>query len=159
VQNHLPDLYVATVAGRPDAEHFEEPIGPHPEQVRLLAYIALASGCQGLGFWSDRFLADSHHGRDRLQGMALLNTELDMVAPVLFTSDLTSNGLVVWWQDHGRKYARLAARWALDLAAFEYEKVRTVHLKLLEMGVQVPGADTLLQETHRYYREAQKHFT
>jgi hypothetical protein len=259
VQNHLPDWYVGTVAGKPDAEQFEDPIGPHPEQVRQLAYLALASGCQGLGFWSDRFLADSHHGRDRLQGMALLNTELDMLAPVLvtaenkeplwlptnnpnvraalirgkrgcvllpiwlgsgnqyvpeqgavqalrvlvplipdgadpwrispagveclrencikktggteitipefdlvapivFTNDLSTNGLVVWWQDHGRKYARLAARWALDLAASEYEKVRTVHLKLLEVGAQVPGADTLLLETHHYYREAQKHF-
>src|SRR5262249_33727764 len=86
IQNHLPDWYVASVAGKPDAESFEDPIGPHPEQVRLLAYIGLASGCQGLGFWSDRFLADSHHGRDRLQGMALLNTELDMLSPVLLSA-------------------------------------------------------------------------
>ncbi|HJZ54034.1 MAG TPA: hypothetical protein VKE74_03720, partial [Gemmataceae bacterium] len=261
IQNHLPDWYVASVAGKPDAESFEDPIGPHPEQVRLLAYIGLASGCQGLGFWSDRFLADSHHGRDRLQGMALLNTELDMlspvllsaqerplwlptshpsvkaalirgkkghillpiwlgtekagnqyvpeqgtvpalqltvplvpdgadpwrispagveclrencvkvpggtqitipefdlVAPIVFTNDLTPNGLVVWWQDHARKFGRLAARWALDMAAFEYEKVRTVHLKLTDLGSQVHGAEVLLQETHKYYRKAQENF-
>ena len=265
VQDHLPEWYVSTVLGKGEADKFDDPIGPSPEQVRLLAYIALASGCKGLGVWSDRFLADSHHGRDRLQGLALLNTELDMLAPVLthaqdrpiplptnhpnvkaflvkfrmdtpreqsgfvllpiwmgsgtqyvpeqgavpalkvvvplvpegadpwritpagveclrenctkvsggtevtipefdlvapvvFTSDLSAGGLVVWWQDHGRKYARLAARWALDLAAFEYEKVRTVHLKLTDLGSQVPAADRLLLETHKFYREAQKHF-
>jgi hypothetical protein len=258
VQNHLPEWYLSSTMGKADPEKFDDPIGPNPEQVRLLAYIALASGCQGLGFWSDRFLADSHHGRDRLQGLALLNTELDMLAPVLtsasgraipvatnhpgvkaflircerglvllpiwmgsgsqyvpeqgavpalkvtvplvpdgvdpwritpagveclrencekrsgrteitipefdlvspivFTSDLSANGLVVWWQDHGRKYGRLAARWALDMAAFEYEKVRTVHMKLADVGSQVTQAEKLLLETHKFYREAQKHF-
>src|SRR5207248_7198610 len=67
----------------PQEEGFADPVGPQPEQVKLLAYLSLAAGCRGLGFWSDRYLADSHHGRDRLQGMALLNTELDMLAPVL----------------------------------------------------------------------------
>lgn len=262
VQNHLPDWYVANVLGKPGAEAFDEPIGPHPEQVRLLTYLSIAAGCRGLGFWSDRFLADSHQGRDRLQGMALLNAELDMLGPVLlsadvagggrpiwvgtsvpqvsaaviakergvvvlpmwlgsgtqyvpdqgaaqglvvtvplvpdgadpwlitpagvtclrqlarrvpggteltipefdlvspivFTSDLSQNGLVVWWQDHVRKYGRLAATWALDMAAAEYEKVRVTHVRLTELGVEVRGADALLQETHRYYREAQKNF-
>lgn len=258
VQNHLPEWYVSSILGKADPKRFDDPIGPNPEQVRLLAYIGIASGCQGLGFWSDRFLADSHHGRDRLQGLALLNTELDMLAPVLtsarekaiplptnhpsvkaflirgerglvllpiwmgngsqyvpeqgavpalkvtvplvpdgadpwritpagveclrencvkvsggteitipefdlvapivFTSDLASNGLVVWWQDHGRRYARLVAKWALDMAAFEYEKVRTVHLKLADMGSTVPQAERLLLETHKFYRDAQKHF-
>lgn len=265
IQNHLPDWYISTVMERdPQAiepQGYSEPVGPHPEQVRLLAYIGVATGCRGLGFWSDRSLADSHQGRDRLQGMALLNTELDMlspvllapgvsgersqwvdtnhpyvkaaiirgdkgvlvlpiwlgsgnqhvpeqgavselkitvpmvpdgadpwritpagveclrgqcqkvnggtqltipefdlVAPVVFTNDLTSNGLVVWWQDHCRKYGRLAARWALDMAAEEYEKVLAVHQKLTGMGVRVIGAEALLQETHRYYREGQKEF-
>ena len=72
VQNHLPDWYIANVLGQKPTDPFTDPIGPHPEQVRLMAYIAIACGCRGLGFWSDRFLADSHHGRDRLQGMALL---------------------------------------------------------------------------------------
>src|SRR5205085_2666507 len=73
VQNHLPDWYAANIASRPVDRGanpelaFADPIGPHPEQVRLLAYISLACGCRGLGFWSDRYLADSHHGRDRLQ--------------------------------------------------------------------------------------------
>ena len=81
VQNHLPDWYLANVLEQ--KEPFNDPIGPHPEQVRVMAYIAMASGARGLGFWSDRFLADSHHGRDRLQGMALLNSEIDMLSPVL----------------------------------------------------------------------------
>ncbi len=270
VQNHLPEWYIANIVNRPvdrgagppvDAEAFTDPIGPHPEQVRLLAYISVACGCRGLGFWSDRFLADSHQGRDRLQGMALLNSELrmlsplllsagmsgartqwlntshpnvkaaliagqrglvllpiwlgpgdqyvpaqgavtgltvvvpnvpdgydpwhitpagvtclrhravktstgtlltidefDLVAPIVFTDDLKPDGLIVWWQDETRRYGRHAARWALDLAAAEYEKVRAVHVKLTEMGVQIRGGEQLLEETHRYYNESQRHF-
>jgi hypothetical protein len=263
VQHHLPDWYAAGVVNRaggvnPD-DGFPDPIGPHPEQIRLLAYIGVACGCRGLGFWSDRYLADSHHGRDRLQQMALLNTELhmlspvitaaeqeivwldtghpyvkaallkarrhrlllpiwvgpgcqyvpdqgavhnlkvtvplvpdgaepwlvtpagveclrhrcnrvpngveltipefDLVTPVVFTDDLSANGLVVWWQDEARKHGRLAARWALDLAAAEYEKVRAVHLRLAGTASEVRDPDALLQEVHGYYREAQKHFT
>jgi hypothetical protein len=261
VQDHLPDWYAAAVAdgpgGNPD-DGFSEPVGPHPEQIRLLAYIAVACGCRGLGFWSDKYLADSHHGRDRLQQLAILNTELhmlspvvtaaqtavwldtshphvkaaalkgprgllllpiwmgpgcqyvpdqgavlnlkvtiplvpdgaepwlvtpagveclrhrcirvptgveltipefDLVAPVVFTDDLSVNGLVVWWQDEARKRGRLAAKWALDLAAAEYEKVRAVHLKLSgAAGGEIRDPDALLQEVHRYYREAQKHY-
>jgi len=64
----------------------------------------------------------------------------------------------VWWQDHARRYGRLAARWSLDLAAAEYEKVRLVHVKLTEMGRQVRGSERLFEETQRHYTEAQKHF-
>jgi hypothetical protein len=45
----------------------------------------LGAGYRGLSFWSDRFLADSHQGRDRLLGLALLNQELDMLEPMLTT--------------------------------------------------------------------------
>jgi|YNPMSStandDraft_1061717.scaffolds.fasta_scaffold03478_4 hypothetical protein len=85
VQNHLPEWYQETVLelAEPNAAETNVPLGPHPEQVRLLAYLAVACGCQGLGFWSDRFLADSHQGRDRLQALAILNSELDMLSPVL----------------------------------------------------------------------------
>lgn len=256
VQNHLPDWYVETVLEQ--KEPFTDPIGPHPEQIRVMAYIAMASGARGLGFWSDRFLADSHHGRDRLQGMALLNceidmlspvltavrhssktqwldtshphvkaalirgergsallpiwfgpgmqfvpdqgaipalsitvplvhdgadpwrltpagveslahhtekvvggtkltiTEFDMVTPIVFTSDRP--GLVVWWQDYTRKYGRLAARWALDLAAVEYDKVEKVHAKLADMGVTVKGAKALFEKSRQYHESARQHF-
>ena len=266
VQNHLPEWYAANLASRPVEKGanpelaFNDPVGPHPEQVRQLAYISVATGARGLGFWSDRYLADTHQGRDRLQGMALLNAELDlispvllsadtigqrtvwlptsnpnvkaamivgqkgtlllpiwmgpgdqyvpaqgavsglkitvpkipeghdpwlitpagperlyhtmrgptgteltidefdMVAPIVFTDDQGPNGIVVWWQDHARRYGRLAAQWALDLAAVEYEKVRIVHLKLVALGVPIRDANRLFEETQRYYTEAQKHF-
>jgi hypothetical protein len=258
VQNHVPDWYVATVLdGRPP-DAAADPIGPHPEQVRQLAYIGLASGVRGLGFWSDRFLADTHHGRDRLQGMALLNAELDMLGPVVlatdpdkrqwvqtshpsvraavipgqrgllllpiwfgqgtqyvpeqgavknlqivvpgvfdggdpwmitpagvrclkdhvqktprgteltipefdlacpivFTADQTPTGLVVWWQDYARRHAEEAARWALDMAAVQYEKVKTVHDRLAAQGVAVRNANQLLLESSRFYHEGRKH--
>ena len=258
IQNHLPEWYVETVLEQKPGDPFVDPIGPHPEQVRVMAYVALACGCRGLGFWSDRYLADSHHGRDRLQGMALLNSEIDMlspvllkaretektvwldtdngnvkaafvqtnlgavllpiwfgpgmqfvpdqgtakevkvtvplvhdgsdpwrispagveclansakkvvggteltirefdlVAPIVFTNDRP--GLVAWWQDYARKYGRLAARWALDLAAVEYEKVYTVHNKLAAMGVQVRGAETLFNKAAQYHEEARRNF-
>src|SRR5262249_31393091 len=92
VQTHLPEWYINLVYERSGAAGFDEPIGPEPEQIRLLTYIALASGCRGIGFWSDRFLADTHQGRDRLQVLALLNQELEMLEPLLVTVD----GPPVW---------------------------------------------------------------
>jgi hypothetical protein len=88
VQTHLPDWYTTLVYERPSsAAGFNEPIGPQPEQIRLLTYVALAAGCRGLGFWSDRFLADSHQGRDRLLTLALLNLELRMLEPLLVRAE------------------------------------------------------------------------
>jgi hypothetical protein len=85
VQTHLPEWYTQLVYHKPSTASFAEPIGPQPEQLRLLTYIALGSGCRGLGFWSDRFLADSHRGADRLTALALLNQELIMLQPILTT--------------------------------------------------------------------------
>ena len=259
VQNHAPDWYVANVAGAKEGGKFADPIGPHPEQVRLLAYLGVACGVNGVGFWSDEFLADSHHGRDRLQGMAILNSELEMLAPVLlapqrerpqwlntsdpnvkaallrgsngtlllpiwlgkggqycpgqgalpgltvtvplvpdgadpwrispagveclrnsarkvpggteltitefdlvtpvvFTNDQSQNGLLVWWQDYNRKYGRAAARWAMDLAAEEYDKAYTVHARLAQMGVQTKDADGLLRQAVKFHEDARRNF-
>jgi hypothetical protein len=259
IQNHLPEWYLNTVLGQKSGDKFTDPIGPNPEQVRLLAYISVACGCRGLGFWSDRFLADSHYGRDRLQGMAILNAELemltpvlmapsqgrtqwldtshprvkaalirtkkgalllpiwlgkgsqyvpdqgalptltvtvplvedgadpwritpagveclrgstrkvpggtqltipefDLVTPVVFTADQSPTGLVVWWQDYARKYGRLAARWALDLAAEEHDKVLAVHTKIGEQGITVPGADKLFEQSVKFHESARRHF-
>jgi len=256
IQNHLPDWYITQVMDQKPNDPFTEPIGPHPEQVRVMAYIALACGCRGIGFWSDRYLADSHQGRDRLQGMALLNAEIDMLSPVILAArertqwldtnntnvkaalmrgergavllpiwfgpgtqfvpdqgaiaaltivvplvhdgadpwritpagvecmahqakkvpggtELTINefdlvcpivftsdrpGLVAWWQDYSRKYGRLSARWALDMAAIEYEKVAAVHTKLTAMGVTVKAADVLFQQSSRFHEEARRQF-
>jgi hypothetical protein len=105
VQTHLPDWYADLVYNTAEKGSdslnsrgqtpfpqsakggFTEPVGPQPEQIRLVTYTALAAGCKGLGFWSDRFLADSHQGRDRLQLLALLNQELEMLEPLLVTVD------------------------------------------------------------------------
>jgi hypothetical protein len=87
VQTHLPDWYTNLVYERSPSAGFEEPIGPQPEQIRLLTYNALAAGCRGVAFWSDRFLADTHQGRDRLLALALLNQELQMLEPLLLTAE------------------------------------------------------------------------
>lgn len=83
VQTHLQDWFLNLAYPGADRTHFDEPIGPQAEQIRLLTYLALSSGCKGLGFWSDRFLADSHQGQDRLLTLALLNQELQMLEPLL----------------------------------------------------------------------------
>jgi hypothetical protein len=82
VQTHLPDWFLtqAYPAARVPSG---EPLGPQAEQIRLLAYTAIGAGCRGLGFWSDRFLADSTTGRDRLLALAQLNQELFMLEPLL----------------------------------------------------------------------------
>jgi hypothetical protein len=87
VQTHLPEWYTNLVYEKEPREGFTDPIGPLPEQIRLMTYTALASGARGLGFWSDRFLADSHQGRDRLLALALLNQELQMLEPLLVTAE------------------------------------------------------------------------
>lgn len=89
IQTHMPDWFTTVLYDRASAATFNEPMGPQPEQVRLLAYTALASGCKGLGFWSDRFLADSHQGRDRLLCCALLNEELEMLEPLIVSVEET----------------------------------------------------------------------
>lgn len=83
IQTHLPDWHTALVYGQSPSQPFNEPIGPQPEQIRLLTYIALSAGCRGIGYWSDRFLAETHHGRDRLLAVALLNLEMQLLEPVL----------------------------------------------------------------------------
>jgi hypothetical protein len=89
IQTHTPDWYTQVLYEKPASVGFAEPIGPQPEQVRLLTYLAVGSGFRGLGFWSDRFLADSHQGRDRLLTVALLNQELEFLEPMLNSSTET----------------------------------------------------------------------
>jgi hypothetical protein len=83
IQTHVPDWFAKLAYETDGKSGFTEAVGPQPEQIRLLAYLALGAGCRGLAFWSDRFLADSHQGRDRLLAMALLNQELQMLERVL----------------------------------------------------------------------------
>lgn len=82
LQTHLPDWFMTTAYERTNGR-FTEPMGPQPEQLRLLTYIAVGCGYRGLGYWSDQFLADSHMGRDRLLMLALLNQELRLLEPLL----------------------------------------------------------------------------
>jgi hypothetical protein len=81
IQTHLPDWFLKLLDEDPST--FKEPVGPLPEQIRLLTYHAIAAGYRGLAFWSDRYLADSHQGKDRLLGMALLNQELMLLERIL----------------------------------------------------------------------------
>jgi hypothetical protein len=83
IQTHLPDPYTAVAYDQNALDVAKEPIGPQPEQIRLMAYTAIGAGYRGLGFWSDRYLADTHTGRDRLLALALLNQELQMLEPLL----------------------------------------------------------------------------
>src|SRR5437762_14351684 len=71
---------------RSASANFVEPLAPEPEQIRWLTYIALSAGYRGLGVWSDRFLADSHQGRDRLLTLALLNQEMLLLEPLLINA-------------------------------------------------------------------------
>src|SRR5205085_2749917 len=87
VQTHLPDWYSNLVYGQTGAQGYAEPVGPQAEQIRLMTYLAVGSGYRGVGYWSDRFLADSHTGRDRLLALALLNQELEMLEPLLVNGE------------------------------------------------------------------------
>ena len=102
IQTHLDDWYTTQIYDRPGANGFDEPVGPQAEQIRLLTYIAVGSGYRGVAFWSDRFLADSHAGRDRLLAMALLNQELQMLEPLLVAAGTPT------WIDTSHPYIKAA---------------------------------------------------
>jgi hypothetical protein len=87
VQTHLPPWALEKLYDKAGPGGITEPVGPQPEQIRLLSYIALGAGCRGLAFWSDRFLADSHSGRDRLLALGLLNLELQLLEPLLLDAE------------------------------------------------------------------------
>jgi hypothetical protein len=86
IQNHIPDWHTKLLYDRPASTGFSEPAGPQAEQLQLLTYTAVAAGVRGVGFWSDRWLADSHQGRDRLLMCGLINQELEMLEPLLLTA-------------------------------------------------------------------------
>ncbi len=86
IQTHLPEWYQKVVFGRPDCDKFDAPVGPHPEQIRLLTYLAIASGYRGLTFWSDQFLSNATHGQPRLLEIAQLNVELEFLEPLLLAA-------------------------------------------------------------------------
>lgn len=86
IQTHLPEWYQAAVFGKTNCEKFDQPVGPHPEQIRLLTYLAVASGYRGLTYWSDRFLSDACHGQPRLLEIALLNVEMELLEPLLLAA-------------------------------------------------------------------------
>jgi hypothetical protein len=253
VQTHLPDWYTA-LAYAGSHGPFTEPIGPQPEQICLLTYIALSAGCHGLGYWSDRYLADSHQGRDRLLMLALLNQEMQMLEPLLltvvgppswvstsnpevkaavlrtergllvlpiwlgkgsqyvpgqsaaaqlsivvpqvpvgtqawevspgevhslrpervpggtkitlpefslktaivFTSDNSPNGLVVYFQEHARRTHKQAALWAHDLAEAEIDKVFRVEEELERGGHALPDGQALQNDAKARLRAAKE---
>lgn len=253
VQTHLPTWHTQLVYQRPPTATFDEPIGPQPEQIRLLTYLAVAAGCRGIAFSSDRFLADTHQGRDRLLGVALLNLELQMLEPILlslvkpptwidtshpqvkaavlhgekgilvlpiwlgtgsqcvpgqaaaaglrvvvpmvppnyqpwevspvevrslvprrvaggteivladfgltaavvFTSDMSADGPVVYWQQQVRRMAESASGWSVDLARAELDKVRQVHAQLTASAPAVYGDQVLLRDAERRWQSAQ----
>src|SRR5262249_38276874 len=83
VQTHLPDWYLDVLQPARTSAGFSEPVGPHPEQIRVLTYLSLCSGARGVAYYSDRALSDAQQGRDRLLEIALLNQELSLIEPVL----------------------------------------------------------------------------
>lgn len=86
VQTHLPEWYLDVVQPPHTAGGFSEPIGPHPEQIRVLTYLSLAAGMKGIAYYSDRALSDVQQGRDRLLQIALVNQELSLIEPLLVTA-------------------------------------------------------------------------
>ena len=104
VQAHSEPWYLQVATGQPNPDSLDSPLGPQPEQIRLLTYLGLACGYRGLGFWTDRFLAPdpanmpisttggaarstSNNSRDRLIELSFLNTELELLEPILFTAE------------------------------------------------------------------------
>ena len=103
IQTHTPEFFANLLYQQSGLQPFSEPVGPQPAQIRLMTYTALGAGCKGIGFYSDRFLADGHQGRDRLNGLALINKELEMLEPFLVT--ITNRAM---WIDTSEKDVKAA---------------------------------------------------
>jgi len=89
IQTHMPRWYSNIVYDGQELPAEGEPFGPQPEQVRLLAFTAVAAGYRGVGFWADGVMAKPEDARDRLLSMALLNHELALLEPMLATAQDT----------------------------------------------------------------------
>lgn len=83
VQTDVPEGHARLIFG-PSAGHGGKfPLGPQPEQIKLLAVQNLAAGYRGIVYTSDQSLAESSLGRDRLLQIALFNLELSLIEPFL----------------------------------------------------------------------------
>lgn len=102
IQAHAPDWYVQLAQA--NAAQLDSPLGPQPEQLRLLTYLSVACGYRGIGFWNDRWLANSHLGRDRFIETYLLNCELQLLEPLLFTSESEKTT----WEPTSHPYVKAA---------------------------------------------------
>lgn len=81
VQTHWP-AGVRAAAGDGVEARLAAALGPQPEQVKLLTYLALAAGCRGVAFW-DEAAANEPPGRARHLALALVNLELELLEPML----------------------------------------------------------------------------
>lgn len=85
VQTHPPEWYAPLVSRRGGDPEPELPLGPQPDQLRLLTYLTLSAGYRGVSAWSDRHLAEGPLAKSRWHTMALLNQELKLLEPMLAT--------------------------------------------------------------------------
>ena len=90
-------------------------------------------------------------------GVKVTLHEFSMAAPLVFTSDLTPNGMVVHLQDHQRSVGRLAAQWACDLAVEELKKVEQVQIQLAKAGQALADERELLEKCRGYLETAAAH--
>jgi hypothetical protein len=85
VQTQRPAWYRNLLRDRDGAE---PEANADPAQVRLLTYLAVASGCRGLSYWTEA-AADAKRDRELLLTLALLNQELSMLEPLLSSLDIS----------------------------------------------------------------------
>ncbi len=85
IQAHTPEEIQARMADQPPAGAAAPDVQPHPEQIKLLSYLALSAGYRGMSFWLDRALTEQPVDRVRWLTLALLNQELSLLEPMLAT--------------------------------------------------------------------------
>ena len=80
-------------------------------------------------------------------GTSVTLHEFGLTGAVVFTSDLSPNGLVVHFQNKQRSMAPQAAQWAHEQALEELAKVEKVEAELDEMGAKLVDSDQLLAKS------------
>lgn len=92
-------------------EQHQIPVQIEPEQIRLQAFAAIASGMRGIGFWTNRPLTqDTPADRETVLAIRQLNWELWLLEPWLATANSVSHIPVSFGMNRKKEKAKAASR-------------------------------------------------
>jgi hypothetical protein len=99
----------------------------------------------------------SHPIHRDLGGSTVRLRNFSLTSAVLFTSDFSPTGPVVWLQNEQRKKGRLAAQWLHEQAEEELKKVKRVQAELDRLGHGLSDGNALLDRAEKALQQSLQH--